>query len=70
MRINRLDLQAYGSFTDRTLEFGYKKSDIHVIFGLNEAGKSTSLRALKALLYGFPERTTDNFEHANHQLMV
>jgi len=70
MRINRLDLKAYGSFTERTLEFSSGESDIHVVFGPNEAGKSTSLRALKALLYGFPERTTDNFEHANRHLMV
>ena len=42
----------------------------HIIFGPNEAGKSSSLRALKALLYGFPERTSDNFQHANNQLLV
>lgn len=70
MRLKRLDLKAFGHFTDRTLEFDSKEPGLHIIFGPNEAGKSSSLRALKALLYGFPERTPDNFLHANDQLLV
>jgi len=70
MRIKRLDLKAFGLFTDRTIEFDSKEPGLHIIFGPNEAGKSCALRALKALLYGFPERTSDNFMHANDQLLV
>jgi uncharacterized protein YhaN len=70
MRFKRLELKAFGSFTDRTLVFDSKEPSLHIIFGPNEAGKSTSLRALKALLYGFPERTSDNFQYANAQLLV
>ena len=70
MKIKRLDLKAFGPFTDRTLEFDSKEPGLHIIFGPNEAGKSSSLRALKALLYGFIERTPDNFLHANDQLLV
>ena len=70
MRLKRLDLKAFGPFTDRTLEFDTSASGLHIIFGQNETGKSSSLRALKALLYGFPERTSDNFVHANDQLLV
>ncbi|MCF6291103.1 MAG: AAA family ATPase [Desulfobacterales bacterium] len=70
MRLKRLDLKAFGPFTDRTLEFNSREPGLHIIFGPNEAGKSSSLRALKALLYGFPERTADNFQHANDQLLV
>lgn len=70
MRIKRFDMKAFGPFTDRILELNSKKPGLHIIFGANEAGKSSSLRALKALLYGFPERTPDNFIHANNQLLV
>ena len=70
MRIKRLHLKAFGPFTDKTLEFDSKDPGFHIIFGPNEAGKSSSLRALKALLYGFPERTPDNFLHPNDQLLV
>jgi uncharacterized protein YhaN len=70
MRIKRLDLKAFGPFADRTIVFDSHQPGLHIIFGANEAGKSSSLRALKALLYGFPERTSDNFRHANDQLLV
>ena len=70
MKIKRLDLKAFGPFTNQTLEFKSKDPGLHIIFGPNEAGKSSSLRALKALLYGFPERTPDNFKHPNDQLLV
>jgi uncharacterized protein YhaN len=43
---------------------------LHIIYGPNEAGKSSALRALKALLYGVEERTTDNFLHANDKLRI
>ena len=70
MKIKQLDLKAFGPFTDRTLQFNSGRPGLHIIFGPNETGKSSSLRALKALLYGFPERTPDNFLHANDQLLV
>ncbi|MHB1016183.1 MAG: AAA family ATPase, partial [Desulfurivibrionaceae bacterium] len=67
MRIARLELKAFGRFTGRTLTLG---PGLHIVHGPNEAGKSTTLRALKAWLFGFPERTHDNFLHANDQLLV
>lgn len=71
MRILRLDLTAYGPFSGQALTFaGDGQPGLHVIYGSNEAGKSSTLRALKAWLFGFPERTSDNFLHANEQLLV
>ncbi len=67
MRIARLEIKAFGPFTGRTLELG---PGLHIVHGPNEAGKSSTLRALKAWLFGFPERTHDNFLHANEQLLV
>ena len=67
MRIARLELKAFGPFTDRTLHLG---PGLHIVHGPNEAGKSSTLRALKSWLFGFPERTHDNFLHANEQLLV
>jgi len=67
VRITRLELKAFGPFSDRTLRLG---PGLHIVHGPNEAGKSSTLRALKAWLFGFPERTHDNFLHANDQLSV
>jgi uncharacterized protein YhaN len=63
MRINRLDLLRYGRFTNVSLPFPKAKSDLHVIFGPNEAGKSTSLAAIEDLLFGIPHNSPYNFVH-------
>ena len=68
MRIDELNLAAFGPFTDRVLAFG--EFGLHIVYGLNEAGKSSALRSLKALLYGIDERTPDNFLHANDKLRI
>ena len=70
MRIDRLDLIAYGPFTDKSLDLTNGDSGLHLIYGDNEAGKSTSLRALIAWLFGIPTRTSDNFLHLNSQLRI
>lgn len=70
MRIDRLDLIAYGPFTGKTLDLSDGDSGLHLIYGDNEAGKSTSLRALIAWLFGIPTRTPDSFFHSNPQLRI
>lgn len=70
MRIDRLDLIAYGPFTDKSLNLSDGNSGLHLIYGDNEAGKSTSLRALIAWLFGFPISTNDNYLHSNPQLRI
>lgn len=63
MRINRLDLLRYGRFTNVSLPFPKANSDLHVIFGPNEAGKSTSHAAIEDLLFGIPHNSPYNFIH-------
>lgn len=70
MRIKRFELKAFGPFTGKILEFAGATPGLHVIFGPNEAGKSCTLRALIAWLYGIDERTRDNFLHPNDQLLL
>ena len=70
MRIDRLDLIAYGEFVEKSLDLSGGTMGLHIIYGDNEAGKSTSLRALSGLLFGIPARTTDNYLHRNQQLRV
>lgn len=63
MRIERLDLLRYGRFTDTSLDFPDSQSDVHIVFGPNEAGKSTSLAAMEDLLFGIPHNSPYNFVH-------
>ena len=68
MKIRELNLAAFGPFTERVLTFD--EVGLHIVYGPNEAGKSSALRGLKALLYGINERTLDNFLHANDKLRI
>ena len=63
MRLRRLDLIRYGHFTDTSIELPPDKRDFHVVFGLNEAGKSTALSAIEDLLFGIPTHSPYNFLH-------
>ncbi|WP_200283506.1 ATP-binding protein [Rhabdochromatium marinum] len=70
MRLLELHLQAFGPFTDCRLDLSAGQSGLHILHGPNEAGKSSALRALHALLFGFPARTRDNFLHGSRDLRV
>jgi len=55
MRIERLEIDGFGRFHDASWTFG---EGLTVLRGANEAGKTTLLNALRALLFGF-ESTRD-----------
>jgi uncharacterized protein YhaN len=69
MRIERLLLERFGHFEDFELDFG-TTSRLHVVFGPNEAGKSTLLAAIGDLLFGMPPQTPYNFRHPYGALRV
>ncbi len=70
MRLLALHLKAFGPFTERWLDLSAGRHGLHLVYGPNEAGKSSALRALRGLLYGIDERTADNFLHDNRRLRV
>ena len=56
MRLAELTLERYGAFAERSLAIP-PTAGLTVIYGPNEAGKSTCLAALSDFLFGIPERT-------------
>ena len=72
MRLRRLDLLRYGRFTEESLDLPRpdRQPDFHVVFGPNEAGKSTALLAIEDLLFGIPRTSPLNFLHANPDMRV
>ncbi len=69
MRFRRLRLLAFGPFTDVDIDFSDGPA-LHVIYGPNEAGKSTALRAITGLLYGIPATTRDAHVHEMRDLLI
>ncbi len=63
MRFQRLHIPAFGPFTNLELSFPSAENDLHVMYGENEAGKSSLLRAIRDLLFGIHGQSPDNFLH-------
>jgi len=58
VKIARLSLLAWGHLKDVTLDLS-AESSLFVVYGPNEAGKSTTRRAITSLLYGIDHKTPD-----------
>jgi uncharacterized protein YhaN len=69
MRLCQLDLLRYGHLSDVTLSFP-DNVRLHVVYGVNEAGKSTALAAIADALFGFGHRTDFDFLHGSPNLRV
>jgi len=63
MKILELGLHAFGPFTDAVLDLSASQEGLHLIYGPNEAGKSSALRALRQGLFGIPAQSSDSFVH-------
>src|SRR5258708_1260312 len=66
MRLKRLDLTRFGNFTNQSIDFGEKPQglpDLHIVYGPNEAGKSTALAAFLDLLFGVGTQSPFGFLH-------
>lgn len=61
MRFNQLNLERYGRFKDCDLKFPARTTDLQIVLGANEAGKTTAMAAISDLLFGFPARSPYNF---------
>nr|WP_316655396.1 AAA family ATPase [uncultured Gellertiella sp.] len=73
MRLKRLDLTRFGKFTDACLDFGDKPPqgpDLHIVYGLNEAGKSTAFAAYMDLLFGIPMKSAYDFLHPYSSMQI
>ncbi len=69
MRFESVILERFGIFEDATLDFGDGRG-LHVIYGANEAGKSTALAAMSDLLFGIDERTPFKFRFDYGKLRI
>lgn len=69
MKIRKLFLTAFGPFTNAALDFS-GAANLHLVYGANEAGKSSALRAMTDLRYGIPPRSKDDFVHGFRDMLL
>lgn len=70
MRIAELSLERYGRFEGHQLVLPHRDQDFHLIYGPNEAGKTTTLCALADLLFGFEHRVSHDYRFSAPTLRV
>ena len=73
MRLRRLGLSRYGMFTDHTIDFGKRIADgpdLHIVYGPNEAGKSTALAGFLDLLFGIELQSRYSFLHGYETMRI
>lgn len=70
MKILALHLRAFGPFSDFELDLSAGSHGLHLIYGPNEAGKSTTLRALEQMFFGIPANSSDDFVHPYARLRI
>lgn len=72
MRFGALHLTRFGCFTNESIDFGGVNDapDFHIVYGDNEAGKSTLRDAITSFLYGIPARTEYDFIHDYKALQI
>ncbi|HEX9101169.1 MAG TPA: AAA family ATPase, partial [Polyangia bacterium] len=68
MKIVELRLERFGHFADVGLPLD--RSGLTLLYGANEAGKSTVLAALRALLFGFPRGAAWDFRWPSDTLAI
>jgi len=61
VKLRRLEIENYGLFSGTDFDFD---DGFQLIFGANEAGKSTLLQAIREVLFGFPTRA--HYAFASH----
>ena len=64
MRIERLEIERWGHFSDFALDLFPAGGGLCLLVGENEAGKTTLREALRALLFGIPESSPFSFRFA------
>lgn len=70
MRIAELVLERYGRFENLRLSFPKADLDFHVVYGPNEAGKTTTLAAVTDLLFGFEHSAAYDYRFKAPMLRV
>jgi uncharacterized protein YhaN len=63
VRFQKLYLSRFGHFDGTVIDFGARQGpEVHVVYGPNEAGKTTVLNAVLRLLYGYPRKGVERYD--------
>lgn len=70
MKISKIRFEKIGPFDDTTLDFSKGNPGLHIVYGANEAGKSSALKYIQWFLFGVPKQNDDNFKHEFNKFVI
>jgi len=70
MKFSKIRFEKIGPFDDTTLDFSKGNPGLHIVYGSNEAGKSSALKYIEWFLFGIPPQNNDNFKHAFGDFLI
>jgi uncharacterized protein YhaN len=68
VKFQQITFRCFGPFEEKSLDFS--GGNLHVIFGPNEAGKSSALRGIYHFLFGFGHTTADDYRFKTTQFRI
>ena len=70
MKFANIRFKNIGPFDDTTLDFSKGNPGLHIVYGSNEAGKSSALKYIEWFLFGIPQQNDDNFKHDFEDFLI
>jgi uncharacterized protein YhaN len=70
MRLNSLTVESYGHFKQIGLDLSDRSTGVHLVYGPNEAGKTTLKSAIEELLFGIKPQTVYSFAHGYANIVL
>lgn len=70
MKVKQIYFQKIGPFENTRLDFTQGHPGLHVVYGANEAGKSSALRYFNYFFFGIPLKNDENFKHDHQDFLI
>jgi len=70
MKVKQICFQKIGPFENTRLDFTQGHPGLHVVYGANEAGKSSALRYFNYFFFGIPLKNDENFKHEHQDFLI
>ena len=70
MKIRQIEFSKIGPFEKTSLDFSQGNPGLHIIYGSNEAGKSSALRYFNYFLFGIPTKNEEDFAYDYQEFAI
>jgi len=70
MKFAKIRFEKIGPFDDTTLDFSKGSPGLHIVYGANEAGKSSALKYIDWFMFGIDPQNDDNFKYEYKEFLI